>query len=82
MATKRIISVEEAGRRGGNTTKEKHGIEHYKKITSKGGNTTLQKHGKEHFSNAGKLGAQKRWGNKKKKNGNPMNSLSKFLKGS
>ena len=31
------ISVREAGRRGGTTTKERHGHEFYKKIGTKGG---------------------------------------------
>ena len=35
-----------------------------KSLGSLGGKATLEKYGKEHFSNAGKKGAEKRWGKK------------------
>ena len=36
------------------------------KLGKKGGKATLDKHGKEHFKNISKLGADARWGKKKK----------------
>jgi general stress protein YciG len=36
------MTVQEAGRRGGNTTLQNQGREHYKKIGKKGGNRTAE----------------------------------------
>lgn len=46
---KKTISVEEAGRRGGEATKERHGQQFYHEIGVKGGHTVrdLIKKGKE-----------------------------------
>ena len=43
----------EFGKKGGETTKARHGVAHYKKIgqtgASKGGRATLKRHGSDYF---------------------------------
>ncbi len=56
MAAKGEMTVKEAGRRGGTTTKKRHGPEFYQGIGTKGGNTTMQRHGREHYLRIGKKG--------------------------
>ena len=58
MAEKGAITVREAGRRGGNTTKRRHGPEFYHKIGKKGGETTEQRHGPEFYEKIGRKGGQ------------------------
>ena len=48
MAEKGSITVREAGRRGGTSTKKKYGPDFYHGIGKKGGDTTKQRHGREH----------------------------------
>ena len=54
------IDLIEFSRKGGNTTKNKYGMEHYKKITTAGGLATRNKYGKEYYSKMGKKSAEKR----------------------
>mmetsp|Transcript_633 Transcript_633/g.1408 ORF Transcript_633/g.1408 Transcript_633/m.1408 type:complete len:1292 (-) Transcript_633:48-3923(-) len=49
-------AVSGQGRKGGRTTLERHGVEHYEKIGRKGGRTILERHGVEHFANIGRKG--------------------------
>jgi len=56
MAGKGEITVREAGRRGGASTKKRHGPEFYQSIGTMGGNTTKQRHGREHYVKIGKKG--------------------------
>ncbi len=58
MAEKGAITVREAGRRGGSSTKKKYGGEFYKSIGKKGGETTKQRHGREHYEKIGRKGGQ------------------------
>ena len=52
------ISVREAGRKGGQTTSERHGLEGARARGEKGGNATLAKHGPEFYRRIGAKGAQ------------------------
>jgi general stress protein YciG len=58
MPVKGEISVREAGRRGGNSTKKKYGGEFYQSIGKKGGETTKQRHGHEHYERIGRKGGE------------------------
>ena len=58
MAAKGDITVREAGRRGGASTKKKYGPKFYQSIGRKGGETTKQRHGPEHYVKIGKMGGQ------------------------
>jgi general stress protein YciG len=57
------MTVREAGRRGGETVKNKYGSEFYeaigKKGGQKGGETTKRKYGHEFYEEIGKKGGQK-----------------------
>ncbi|MNX67813.1 Glucose starvation-inducible protein B [compost metagenome] len=53
------MSVREAGRKGGNTVKQKYGPEFYSEIGHKGGETVLRERGPEFFSEIGHKGGQK-----------------------
>lgn len=53
------MSVREAGRKGGNTVKQKYGPEFYSEIGQKGGETVLRERGPEFFSEIGHKGGQK-----------------------
>lgn len=57
---KRPLTVSEAGRRGGEATKERYGLDHYKTMGSKGGEMTKAKYGPEHYSEIGRKGGAKR----------------------
>ena len=50
---------QEAGRLGGNQTKQKHGKTFYKEIGSKGGNQTSKTHLNDFYVRIGTKGAQK-----------------------
>lgn len=53
------LTVAEAGRRGGTTTRERHGVEFYRQIGSKGGESTKKLYG-HLFSEFGKRGGRPR----------------------
>ncbi len=53
------MTVREAGRRGGTKVKERHGIEHFKRIGHLGGTTTAQRHGTEFYKEIGRKGGLK-----------------------
>ncbi len=59
MAEKGAITVREAGRRGGVSTKKKYGPQFYQSIGKKGGQTTKQRHGPEFYEKIGKKGGQR-----------------------
>ena len=50
------ITVAEAGRLGGRTTRLRHGHEHYQNIGKLGGLATSARHGQEHYKKCGKKG--------------------------
>jgi len=59
MPEKGAMTVKEAGRKGGRTTKARHGDEFYKDIGRKGGEMTKQRHGPEFYEKIGRKGGQK-----------------------
>jgi general stress protein YciG len=50
------MTVEEAGRKGGEKTAETHGREFYQEIGKKGGETVASERGPEFYSEIGKKG--------------------------
>ena len=56
---KKDMTCREAGRKGGQTTSERHGLQGAKARGEKGGNVTLAKHGREFYERIGKKGAAK-----------------------
>ncbi len=54
------MTVEEAGRKGGETTAETHGREFYEEIGRKGGETTSEEKGPEFYSEIGSKGGSER----------------------
>ncbi len=59
MAEKGAITVREAGRRGGASTRKKYGPEFYHSIGKKGGQTTKQRHGPQFYEKIGRKGGQR-----------------------
>lgn len=63
MPDKGQITVQEAGRRGGQKTAKTHGREFYKGIGKKGGvtggQTTLKRYGREFYQRIGRQGGAK-----------------------
>lgn len=57
---KKKMTKAEAGRKGGLTTKKRHGEEHFSSIGrvggKKGGETTLERYGPEFFQKIGRMG--------------------------
>ncbi len=53
------MSVREAGRKGGKTTRAKYGAEFYQEIGQKGGKTVSEKYSHEHFQSIGRKGGRK-----------------------
>ena len=53
------MTVREAGRKGGRTTKERHGPKFYETIGRKGGQTTKRRHGPDFYERIGKKGGQR-----------------------
>lgn len=50
------MTVREAGRKGWQTVKEKHGIEFFREIGRKGGQATAKAHGHEFYQEIGRKG--------------------------
>ena len=48
------IPIREAGRRGGEATKERHGPEHFRRAGKKGGKAAAKQHGPDFYSKMGK----------------------------
>ncbi|MHB1005116.1 MAG: hypothetical protein ACYC3S_05670 [Chloroflexota bacterium] len=53
------MTVEQAGRRGGETTSEKYGHGFYEEIGRKGGKTVAERYGHDHFEEIGRKGGEK-----------------------
>lgn len=58
-AKKGLMTVREAGRKGGRTTKARHGPEFYETIGKKGGETTKVRHGPRFYERIGRLGGRR-----------------------
>ncbi len=57
---KRKMTLQEAGRKGGEAVKAKYGPEFYREIGKKGGEAVKAKHGPEFYSKIGRKGGQRR----------------------
>lgn len=53
------MTVSEAGKKGGDKTRETHGHDFYQKIGQKGGETTSREHGPEFYEQIGHKGGQR-----------------------
>lgn len=56
---KEEMTVQQAGRRGGETTAKKYGRSFYEKIGRKGGKSVASKYSHEHFEEIGRKGGLK-----------------------
>ncbi len=59
------MTVQEAGRKGGETTKREYGPDFYETIGSKGGETTKRRYGPDFYSKIGRQGGRKQRKNQK-----------------
>ena len=53
------MSVREAGRKGGKTTRQRYGSEFYQEIGQKGGRAVSERYSHEHFQAIGRKGGRK-----------------------
>ena len=53
------MSVREAGRKGGKTTRARYGPEFFQEIGAKGGRTVSQRYSNEHFREIGRKGGRR-----------------------
>lgn len=53
------MSVREAGRKGGKTTRARYGAEFFQEIGSKGGKTVSERYSNEHFREIGRKGGRR-----------------------
>ena len=58
MEKKGDMTVEQAGRKGGEKTSKTHGKEFYQNIGHKGGEKTSETHGKEFYKDIGHKGGE------------------------
>jgi general stress protein YciG len=58
--TTRPMTIEEAARKGGNTTKERYGPDFYSRIGKKGGQRVARERGPEFYSEIGRKGGEAR----------------------
>ena len=58
--TERPMTIEEAARKGGNTTKERYGPDFYSRIGRKGGQRVAKERGPEFYSEIGRKGGEAR----------------------
>lgn len=54
------LTMREIGRRGGNKTKERYGIEHLRAAGAKGGAANAAKHGRSHYVEMARRSAESR----------------------
>jgi general stress protein YciG len=54
------MTLREAGRRGGQTTKARYGPEFYSKIGAKGGETVARERGSDYYAEIGRKGGRAR----------------------
>jgi general stress protein YciG len=53
------MSVREAGRKGGKTTRARYGAEFFQEIGAKGGRTVSERYSNEHFREIGRKGCRR-----------------------
>lgn len=53
------MSVREAGRKGGNTTKDRYGSDFFQEIGAKGGKTVSERYSSDHFREIGRKGGRR-----------------------
>ena len=53
------MSVREAGRKGGTTTRARYGAEFFQEIGAKGGRTVSERYSNEHFREIGRKGGRR-----------------------
>ena len=53
------MSVREAGRKGGKTTRARYGAEFFQELGAKGGRTVSQRYSNEHFREIGRKGGRR-----------------------
>jgi general stress protein YciG len=53
------MSVREAGRKGGRTTRARYGAEFFQEIGAKGGRTVSERYSNEHFREIGRKGGRR-----------------------
>ena len=61
-ASKREMSVREAGKKGGDTVRDRYGSTFYEDIGRKGGKATRDRHGVEFYESIGQKGGKSRQG--------------------
>ncbi len=54
-----LMTVKEAGRKGGRSTLKKYGPAFYEAIGKKGGETVSSRYGRDHFERIGRKGGQR-----------------------
>ncbi len=59
-AGERPMTIEEAARKGGNTTKERYGPDFYSRIGRKGGQRVAKERGPDFYSEIGRKGGEAR----------------------
>jgi general stress protein YciG len=59
MPEKGAMTVRQAGRKGGRSTRARHGPEFYERIGKKGGEATKERHGPQFYERIGKKGGQR-----------------------
>lgn len=62
----RPMTIEEAARKGGNTTKERYGPDFYSRIGRKGGQRVAKERGPDFYSEIGRKGGEARVAQSKK----------------
>jgi general stress protein YciG len=53
------MSVREAGRKGGSTTRDRYGSDFFQEIGAKGGRTVSERYSSEHFREIGRKGGRR-----------------------
>ena len=53
------MTAAEVGRKGGQTTKERYGSDHFSKIGRQGGAATMKRYGPKHYAEIGMKGGAK-----------------------
>lgn len=60
MSDEKPLTVREAGRKGGEVCRDRHGAEHFSQAGKKGGAATVERYGVEHYARIGRKGGAMR----------------------